>query len=178
MYLFQPPTSYAPFPWKEETGEDRYRRGMYTLRRRSTPYPALQTLDVPEGNTACVRRSRSNSPLQALVGLNETLSMEAARALALRILAEGGASDAQRITYAYRRCLCRTPTAEERAVMDNLIRKQLARIADGQVDSWLLATGKNEKPANLPASTTPAQLAAYTVLARVLLNLDETITKE
>ena len=178
MYLFQPPASYAPFPWKEETGDDRYRRGIYTLRRRSTPFPALQTFDVPEGNTACVRRGRSNSPLQALVGLNETTSMEAARAFAGRILSDGGASDEARIVYAFRRCLSRPPTALELDSLRALIKKQMVRIADGQIDTWLLATGRNDRPEKLPANTTPAQLAAYTVVARVLLNLDETITKE
>lgn len=178
MHLFQPPASYAPFPWKEEQGEDRYRRGIYTLRRRSTPYPALQTFDVPEGNTACVRRGRSNSPLQALVGLNETTSMEAARALAARILAEGGASPEECISYAFRRCLSRSPTTDEREIMLDLYNTQLARIADGKLDPWLLATGRNERPPHSPADTATAQLAAYTVLSRALLNLDETITKE
>ena len=178
MYLFQPPASYAPFPWKEETGDDRYRRGIYTLRRRSTPYPALQTFDVPEGNNACVRRSRSNSPLQALAGLNDATSIEAARAFAANILTHGGANDEDRITYAFRRCVSRTPTDSEKGTVLALYKKQLARIADGQLDTWLLATGRNERPQKLPPNTTPAQLAAYTVVSRALLNLDETITKE
>ena len=95
-FLFQPPASYAPFPWIEAKGPDRYRRGVYTLRRRSTPYPLLSTFDVPEGNTSCVRRVRSNTPLQALVTLNETIAVEASRALARKALAEGGATDADR----------------------------------------------------------------------------------
>ena len=83
-YLFQPPASYAPFPWKDETGPDRYRRGVYIWRRRSTPFPMLTTFDAPDASTSCVRRSRSNTPLQALVTLNESTSMEAARAMARR----------------------------------------------------------------------------------------------
>jgi hypothetical protein len=79
-FIFQPPASYAPYPWKEEVGEERYRRAIYTLRRRTTPYPMLATFDVPEGNTACVRRTRANTPLQALMTLNETLAIEAAQA--------------------------------------------------------------------------------------------------
>ena len=63
-FLFQPPTSYAPFPWVEETGSEKYRRAVYTFRRRSTPYPVLQTFDVPNSDASCVRRLRSNSPLQ------------------------------------------------------------------------------------------------------------------
>src|SRR5206468_3728018 len=78
-YLFLPPASYAPFTWTEATGPDRYRRAIYTFRRRSTPYPFLQTFDTPNGDFSCVRRLRSNTPLQALMTLNETVSMECAQ---------------------------------------------------------------------------------------------------
>ncbi len=176
-FLFKPPASYAPFPWIEETGPERYRRALYTLRRRSTPYPLLQAFDAPNGDTSCVRRSRSNTPLQALLTLNETLSMEAARAFARHILEEGGPTDPDRIDYAYRRCLSRLPTPAEREELLKLMDKQRSRIAEGWLDSWSLATGKNERPL-LPPNTTPSQLATYTVVSRVLLNLDETITKE
>jgi mono/diheme cytochrome c family protein len=178
-FVFQPPASYAPFPWIEETGPDRYRRAVYTWRRRSTPYPMLATFDVPEGNNACVRRVRSNTPLQALVTLNETLAVEAARALALRTLAEGGASDAERIAYAFQRCVSRPPTKGERDTLARLLEQQRQRIADGWINPWEIATGaKDQRPEGLPRGSTPAQLAAYTVVARVLLNLDETITRE
>jgi len=178
VYLFQPPASYAPFPWVEETGPDRYRRALYTYRRRTTPYPLLQTFDVPEGNVSCVRRARSNTPLQALTTLNETLAMEAAQALARRIVENGGDGDRERIAYGFRRCLSRALTEEEIGELLRLVTRQTARVADGWIDPWLLATGRNEKPANLPGGVTPAKLAAYTTVARVLLNLDETITKE
>src|SRR5207253_1823372 len=88
-YLFQPPASYAPFPWIDETGPEKYRRAIYTWRRRSTPYPMLQTFDVPNGESSCVRRSRSNSPLQALVSLNEPMFVECAQALAKATLESG-----------------------------------------------------------------------------------------
>ena len=81
-FLFLPPSSYAPFPWKEEKGPDRYRRALYTFRRRSTPYPVLQVFDAPNGDSSCVRRLRSNTPLQALTALNETIFVECAQALA------------------------------------------------------------------------------------------------
>jgi hypothetical protein len=178
VFLFQPPASYAPFPWVEETGPDRYRRALYTYRRRTTPYPLLQTFDVPEGNVACVRRARSNTPLQALTTLNVTLAIEAAQALARRIIEHGGSSDRERIDYGFKRCVARTPSDEERAELLRLIAKQTSRIAEGWIDPWLLATGRNEKPANLPAGVTPAQLAAYTSVASVLLNLYETMTKK
>jgi hypothetical protein len=178
-FVFQPPASYAPFPWVEETGPNRYRRAVYTWRRRSTPYPLLATFDVPEGNNACVRRARSNTPLQALVTLNETIAVEAARALALRTLAEGGTTDAERIGYAFRRCVSRPPSRTERDVLLNLLAEQRQRIGDGWVNPWEIVTGnKDQKPATVPPGSTPAQWAAYTVMARVLLNLDETITRE
>jgi hypothetical protein len=178
VFLFQPPASYAPFPWIEYTGPNRYRRALYPYRRRTTPYPLLQTFDVPEGNVSCVRRARSNTPLQALTTLNETLAMEAAQALARRTIENGGRTDHERIDYAFRRCLSRVPTDEERAELLRLLAKQTARIAEGWIDPWMLANGKNEKPANLPEGVSPAKLAGFTTLARVLLNLDETITKE
>jgi mono/diheme cytochrome c family protein len=178
-YLFQPPASYAPFPWKEETGDERYRRGLYTLRRRTTPFPMLAVFDVPEGNTSCVRRTRANTPLQALMTLNETLSVEAAQALARRILNHGGKTDLERLSYAFRCVLSRKPSQAESETLTNLLARQKTRIADGWINPWELATGKaNAAPSSLPDNTTPAQLAAYTTVARVLLNLDETITKE
>jgi mono/diheme cytochrome c family protein len=178
-YLFQPPASYAPFPWKEETGVDRYRRALYTLRRRTTPFPMLGVFDVPEGNTSCVRRTRANTPLQALMTLNETLSVEAAQSLARRILERGGATDHDRLNYAFRCVLSRPPAQAESDALINLMSRQKARIAEGWLNPWELATGKaNLFPSSLPANATPAQLASYTTVARVLLNLDETITKE
>jgi hypothetical protein len=176
-FLFKPPASYAPFPWVEETGADRYRRALYTYRRRSTPFPVLQTFDAPEGTTACVRRPRSNTPLQALTLLNETVSMEAARAFALKILDEGGKTDAERLTYAFRRALSRPPTGPEQQLLIRLMEKQKARVAEGWINTHALSTGKDELP-KLPEGVTPATLAGYTVAARALLSLDETITKQ
>ncbi|HZZ71233.1 MAG TPA: PSD1 and planctomycete cytochrome C domain-containing protein [Pirellulales bacterium] len=178
LFIFQPPASYAPFPWKEEQGEDRYRRAVYTWRRRTTPYPFLQTFDTPDGNVACIRRTRANTPLQALMGLNETVSLEAARAFAKRILSTS-ADDHERISYAFRAAVSRLPSERERATIDALLAKQRERIAAGQLNPWLVATGKaDEQPDLLLNQATAADLASYTVAARVILNLDETITKE
>ena len=177
-YLFQPPASYAPFPWKDEEGSENYRRGLYTFRRRSTPYPALQTFDVPNADSACVRRLRSNSSLQALTALNEPIFVQCAQALAFRTLAEGGKTDDARITYAFRRALSRPPTADETRELLALLDKQKQRIGEGWVNPNDIATGASDLPKNLPPGVSPAQLAAYTVVSRVLLNLDETITKE
>lgn len=177
-FLFDPPASYAPFPWKHETGPDKYRRALYTFRRRSTPYPALQTFDVPNGDSSCVRRQRSNSPLQALVSLNEPIFVECSQALARKTLAEGGQTDQERITYAFRRTLARSPQPDEVQELTGLLNKERQRIADGWISATEVATGTNAIPKDLPAGATPTQLAAYTLVSRVLLNLDETITKE
>jgi hypothetical protein len=175
-FLFLPPASYGPFNWPQAEGPDRYRRALYTFRRRSTPYPMLQTFDAPNGDFSCVRRSRSNTPLQALTTLNEPIFMDCARALAARTLQEGGASDAERLTYAFRRCLSRSPDDHEKATLEGLLVKQRKRIADGGLSAVEVATGKKDGP--LPDGMPPDDLAAYTIVARVLLNLDETITKE
>ncbi|MBI2929942.1 MAG: DUF1549 domain-containing protein [Verrucomicrobia bacterium] len=177
-FLFKPPASYGPFNWVEETGADRYRRALYTFRRRSTPYPALQNFDVPNADFSCVRRSRSNTPLQALTTLNEIVFTECAQALALRALEAGGRTDDERVTYAFRRVLSRRPTAEEKTELLGLLKRQRQRIADGWVNPLELGTGTNAPPKALPAGATPTTLAAYAAVSRVLLNLDEAITKE
>ena len=112
------------------------------------------------------------------MSLNETQFVECAQTLALKTLAEGGKTDADRVAYAFRRALSRWPTDDERRELFALLEKEKRRIAEGWVNPLELATGKNEKPANLPEGTTPTQLAAYTVMSRVLLNLDETISRE
>ncbi|MGD9723891.1 MAG: PSD1 and planctomycete cytochrome C domain-containing protein [Pirellulales bacterium] len=170
--------SYAPLTWNEERGADRYRRALYTFRRRSLPYPALQNFDTPNGDFSCVRRQRSNTPLQALTTLNEVIFTECARALARRTLEQAGGSDAERIGYAFRSCVSRQPTAEEQQVLLQLLDSERKRIAEGWTDARQIVSGQSEVPADLPAGATPAQWAAYTVVARVILNLDETITKE
>jgi hypothetical protein len=137
----------------------------------------LQTFDAPDGTTACVRRTRSNTPLQALTLLNETLAIEAARAFALRIVDEGGKTDAERLTYAFRLALSRPPTDREEQILIQLMEKQKARVSEGWINTHALSTGKDELP-KLPEGVTPATLAAYTVAARTLLSLDETITKQ
>jgi mono/diheme cytochrome c family protein len=177
-FLFKPPASYGPKVWDEETGPDRYRRAIYTFRYRSVPYPMLQTFDAPNGDFSCVRRARSNTPLQALVSLNEPLFMEAAKALALRTLEDGGKSDAEKASYAFRRCVSRAPTKAETAELLGLLDKQRQRIADGWVSALDLGAKDAANPPKLPEGATPTQLAAWTAVARVLLNLDETITKE
>ena len=165
-FLFQPPTSYGPKVWNNSTDNEQYRRAIYTFRFRSVPYPMLQTFDSPTGDSSCVRRARSNTPLQALTTLNEPLFIESARALARKTLSDGGSTDAQRLNYAMRRVLARAPSAEESAELLQLLVKEQQRFADGKHDPKLFA------------GVDSAQTAAWTAVSRVLLNLDETITKE
>ena len=124
---------------------------------------------------SCVRRARSNTPLQALTTLNEPLFVESAQALAARALKEGGATDPARVAYAFRLCTARTPSPAEADVLLKLLAKEDARLADGWLSAIDVAGIKTGAP---PGSATPRQLAAWTVVARVILNLDETITKE
>jgi mono/diheme cytochrome c family protein len=177
-FLFQKPASYGPKVWQEEAGGERYRRALYTFRYRSVPYPALQTFDAPNGDFSCVRRSRSNTPLQALVTLNEPLFLECARALALETLTAPAASDADRVTYAFRRCLARKPNESETAALLGLLERQVERFSQPGQNPWELAAADPAKTPRLPEGSTAAQLAAWTATARVILNLDETITKE
>jgi hypothetical protein len=156
-FLFLPPASYGPKVWKESQGADRYRRAVYTFTFRSVPFPSLQAFDAPNGDFSCVRRTRSNTPLQALTTLNEPLFMECAAALAEKTLREGGASDLERLTFAFRRCAGRTPSSGEATVLAEFLNKLKTS-----------ATQRESKP----------DTAAWIAVCRVLLNLDETITKE
>ncbi len=178
LFLFDRPVSYGPFVWDEAKGEDRYRRALYTFRRRSTPYPALTVFDAPIGEASCVKRARSNTPLQALTGLNETIFVESARALGKRAILEGGKTDAERLTYAFRLCVARKPTADELSVLTGLLEKHRKRFEKGEADASLVARGKSASPNEGPPVVPFNDWAAYTLVARVLLNLDETVTKE
>jgi hypothetical protein len=177
-FLFLPPVSYGQKNWPESKGEDRYRRAMYTFRFRSVPYPMLETFDAPNGDSTCIRRARSNTPLQALTTLNEPMYLEMARALALKTLSDGGQSEDQRITYAFRRCVARKPTQKETVALRGLLAKEIERYSDGKRNPWEVAANDPAHPPILPQGATPVDAAAWTILSRVMLNLDETITKE
>jgi hypothetical protein len=176
-FLFEPPVSYGPKIWNEEKGEDRYRRALYTFRYRSLPYPVLQAFDAPNGDISCVRRTRSNTPLQALATLNEPLFLEAARALAERALEERE-KDEERVEYAFRRVLARGPTPRESQELLKLVRIQEPRFKSGELNPWNLAANDPDQPVKLPKKVSMEQLAAWTAVSRVLLNLDETISNQ
>jgi mono/diheme cytochrome c family protein len=165
-FLFHRPVSYSNKDWFTSEGSDRYRRALYTFRYRSVPYPMLQTFDAPSGENSCVRRARSNTPLQALTMLNEPLFLEAARELATRTLRDGGEDDTQRMRYAFRRCLGRVPSGSETDELLSLLKKEERRFTEFGRDAAQFS------------GTADSTKAAWTAVARVLLNLDETITKE
>ncbi|MFM7102361.1 MAG: DUF1553 domain-containing protein, partial [Verrucomicrobiota bacterium] len=160
--------------WPASEGPDLHRRALYTFWRRVCTYPTLATFDAPSRETCVARRPRTNTPLQALAGLNEPTLLEAARVFAQRILEEGGPDDASRVEYAFRRCLGRPPTPPEKDRLLAYVRQQLRSYrGDGPGAEQLIQVGGAGRPAQLLAR----QLAAWMMLANVLLNLDETLTK-
>ena len=166
-----------PTYWKPAQGPERYRRTVYAFRKRSMPDPVLSSFDAPTSDFGCARRIRSNTPLAALAGLNETIFVESAQAMALRILREGGKDDLQRADYAFRLCTARLPSSAERDEIVNLLKSRRQRLAEGWLDIREVATGDATKLPALPPDTTPQDAAAWTLVSRVLLNLDETINK-
>ncbi|HUS39878.1 MAG TPA: DUF1553 domain-containing protein, partial [Pirellulales bacterium] len=163
--------------WETATGPDRYRRSLYVFRRRSIPDPVMASFDAPRGDSSCVRRMRSNTPLAALTMLNETVFTEAAQALSLRILRDAGSTDTERVTYGFRLCTGRVPNDAELAEILRLAEGRRARLASGELKAADIAFNEFSKPADLPASATPNDAAVWTIVARVLLNLDATVTK-
>lgn len=176
-FLFEPPASYGPKPWPVAQGSDRYRRGLYTFRFRSVPHPVLQAFDTPVGDTPCVYRDQSNTPMQALTTLNESNFMVCAQALAVETLADGGDSDAARIAFAFERCVTRAPEEAETRRLVSFVEKQRRRIAAGALDPAAILLAEDD-PLRAVPETDADELAAWTLAARVLLNLDETITRE
>ncbi len=159
VYPYQPEGLYnglvvaADYPgtsWPTSQGDDLFRRTMYTFWKRTVPHPVMQTFDVPDREFCTARRSRTNTPLQALILMNEPGFYQAAQALGKRIEAEGGPDDPARIHWAFKQALARNPTPAEQAVM---------------LKAWQEARSANPEAAN-------------TILASILLNLDETVTRE
>jgi hypothetical protein len=138
----------------------------------------LTNFDTPNGDASCVRRARSNTPLQALTTLNEPLFLECARGLAHKTLVEGGSADRDRAVYAFRRCTARKPATKELDVLLAFLAKQTEKFSAADAKPWDLAANDPAHPPTLPKGMTPAQAAAWTALSRLLLNLDETITKD
>ncbi len=162
--------AYGQMAWPTSPGGDRFRRGLYTYAKRTAPFAAFATFDAPTSEVTCVRRERSNTPLQALTMLNDPAFVEAARALGKRVVAEGPADAEGRARLAFRLCLGRAPSADEVASIVDFQARQAARFRTGGLD-----------PARVigpDARGDAADLAGWATAARALLNLDETITKE
>ena len=166
-----------PGYWTPATGPERYRRTVYGFRKRSMPDPVMSNFDAPNGDFSCARRVRSNTPLAALTGLNETIFVEAARALAMRVLKEAGSDDAERAKYAFLLCTSRPPSDAECNEVLALLKSRRQRLADGWLNPREVTTGDPATLPALPENTTPQDAAAWTLVARVLLNLDETMAK-
>jgi hypothetical protein len=157
--------------WPESTGPDRYRRGLYIHYQRTTPYPMLSSFDAPDSTVACSRRARSNTPLQALNLLNDPVYVEAAQAFAVRLLQQPAASPGERLDAAFQLSLARKPTASERDRLLRYLDEQRSILAqEADAASKLLPV--------TPEGVANDDAAAWAGVARILLNLDEFITKE
>ena len=160
--------TYGPLQWNVSSGEDRYRRGLYTFRKRTAPYAMFATLDAPSGEACLARREISNTPLQALTLLNDAVFMDAAQALGRAMTAQQGSVE-ERVTLLFRRCVTRPPTEEERTLLTQFYTAQRHRFAGKELDALAVA-GSGAGDA--------IERAAWTTLARSLLNLDEAITRQ
>jgi len=158
--------SYAGnFSWKPSTGTDRYRRGMYTFFKRTAPHPNLTSFDCPDANTTCVKRQISNTPLQALTLLNNETFLEAAQAFGNRMRAMEAASDTERLEAGFRLCVARPMTGTEATQFAELLDAARGWYADHQDEAKQLA------------GTYPVETAAWVATSRVMLNLDEFVTR-
>jgi hypothetical protein len=160
--------------WQTSGGEDKFRRGVYVQWRRSNPYPSMSTFDAPNRDTCVVRRARTNTPLQALVTMNDPVYVEAAQALARRAMEKGGKSSEGRAAFAFRACLVRPPTEAEVTRLVKLFDDARAKFAADAAKAARFAT---DPLGPLPKGTAAADAAAWTVVASVILNLDEMLMK-
>jgi hypothetical protein len=160
--------------WSTSRGEERYRRGLYTFWRRTVPYPSMATFDAPSREICAIKRVRTNTPLQSLVTLNDPAYVEAAQALARRIIREGGAGVDARARYALQLCTCRPPRPEQIKPLTVLYNSEFERFRQNRQAALSLAT---EPLGPLPPGIDPADLAAWTTVANVLLNLDGLLIK-
>ena len=179
VYPYQPPgvweiNEMGGGGWKQQRDASQYRRALYIYHRRSTPYPSLLTFDAPNREVCAAGRARTSTPLQSLVLMNDPVYVEAARAFAARVLKDGGADDTAKLNHAWRLALARTPSPSERAVLEKTLAKQRAHFAEEKpAAESLLKVGDFKHPDGADA----IELAAWTAVANVLLNLNETISQ-
>jgi hypothetical protein len=179
---YQPPNIWEPVGYSDSNtrfylqdhGAALYRRSIYAFLKRTAPPPFMSNFDAPNREQFCTRRERSNTPLQALQLMNDTQHFEAARGFGERILTAGGTTPDERITFAYRTALSRSPRPEELAIVKQALEQYLARYgADPAAAHQVITVGESKPRTNLAES----DLAAYTLLANLVLNLDETVTR-
>ena len=161
--------------WPAATGSDRFRRALYTHRKRGAPYAAFAAFDAPPHSTCVMQRVRSNTPLQALAQLNDEMMVASSQALAKRILDEAPNDDEARLDHGFQLCLTRSPTAQERRALLAYLHGQREQIELGNIAGATVAGVANE---NVQSSDDVADQAAWVFVSRVLLNLDEAISKE
>ena len=173
VYPLQPASittegAYGPLTWTVSSGPDRYRRSLYTFAKRTAPFAMFNTFDAPSGESCMAKRDRSNTPLQSLTLLNDEAFLEMARTLGREAARDTG-TVGERIGKLFRRCLTRPPTADEVTKLVAFYQKQATRFANGEAKAAeLLGTSEGDAL---------NERAAWTTVARVLLNLDETVTK-
>jgi hypothetical protein len=164
---------YEGTVYRQDKGEGLYRRSMYTFWKRTCPPPGLNTFDAPEREVCTARRSRTNTPLQALVLMNDPTYLEAARKLAERVM-NSGTSPETRVSYAFRLALSRQPTDAESQLIIKLYQQRLNKYQQQPAAAkGLLSAGESPRETGLPE----AELAAWASVMSVILNLDEAITK-
>ena len=188
----QPPgiwnSPYSGEKWETSAGEDRFRRGLYTFWKRTAPYPSFLSFDAPSREFCVVRRPRTNTPLQALSLLNDPVYIEAAQALPRRMVGEVGVDPQTRATRGFRLVLARTPQPAELKQLVGLYQSELDHYRQDAKAAEAMAGKPKEAPKtddkNKPAEAAKtekqpdtADLAAWTIVANVLLNLDEAVTK-
>ena len=158
----------------QDKGEKLFRRSMYTFWKRTVPPPSMATFDAPDRETCAVRRARTNTPLQALVLMNDVQYVEAARKFAERVIIEGGTTVDERVTFAFRSVVARRPHATEMQSLTTLLAEYLSDFkSNPEFAAKLLAAGESPRNEQLDAN----ELAAWTMVTHLLLNLSESVTK-
>ena len=160
--------------YQQDSGNKLYRRSLYTFWKRTVPPPSMAAFDAPEREFCIVRRSRTNTPLQAFVLLHDPQFVEAARHLALRMLTEAGPATEQRLAHGFKLCFARDPSPDEQDILQHIvIERQEQYQQDGAAAEQVISVG--DSPA--PDGVGPAELAAWTTVARTMMNLSEFVTK-
>jgi hypothetical protein len=160
--------------YKQDSGSALYRRSLYTFFKRTAPPPFLSNFDTPNREQSCSRRDRSNTPLHALQLLNDVQHVEAARIFAERIISDGGKSEAERLTFAFKSVVSRPPTAKELEILQKQLSSHITRYEKAPAEATKLLS-QGERKAN--PKFKPSEVAAYTMLASTILNLDETLSR-